>query len=174
VMSAAATLIIFAGLPGTGKSTLARMLAAELGATYLRIDTIEQALRDSRLLAGPMDDAGYRVAYALAADNLRLGRTVVADSVNPVQITRDAWHAAAAAAGAKAIDIEVLCSNSTQHRHRVESRCADIPGHTLPTWQEVVDREYHPWDRAHILVDTANVTVDQALARIRSKLSSAA
>ena len=38
-------LIIFGGLPGSGKSTIARALALRLGAVYLRIDTIEQAIR---------------------------------------------------------------------------------------------------------------------------------
>ena len=37
----------FAGLPGTGKSTLARAVADGLGATFVRIDTIEAALRRS-------------------------------------------------------------------------------------------------------------------------------
>lgn len=39
-------LYIFSGLPGTGKSTLAQYLAKTLGAVYLRIDTIEQAMKD--------------------------------------------------------------------------------------------------------------------------------
>ena len=38
-------LIIFSGLPGSGKSTIARALARRLRAVYLRIDTIEQAIR---------------------------------------------------------------------------------------------------------------------------------
>jgi len=31
---------------------------------------------------------GYEVAYAIAEDNLRLGRTVIADSVYPAEGTR--------------------------------------------------------------------------------------
>ncbi|HKW16869.1 MAG TPA: AAA family ATPase [Terriglobales bacterium] len=84
-------LIIFGGLPGVGKTTIARELARYIGATYLRIDSIEQAIRDCQNIAGPLDEAGYCVAYAVAEDNLRIGRTLIADSVNPLTITRDAW-----------------------------------------------------------------------------------
>ena len=49
-MSVPATLIIFSGLPAAGKTTLARILATQLDALYLRIDTIEQSLRDSPLI----------------------------------------------------------------------------------------------------------------------------
>ena len=41
------TLIIFSGLSATGKTTLASELARQMGAVYLRIDSIEQAIRDS-------------------------------------------------------------------------------------------------------------------------------
>jgi predicted kinase len=73
-------LIIFDGLPGTGKTAIAWELARQLDAMYVRIDSIEQAIRDSGVVSKPLNDAGYRVGYAVAEDNLRLGRTVVADS----------------------------------------------------------------------------------------------
>src|SRR5688500_8500260 len=103
-------LFIFAGLPGTGKTALARRLASELRAAYLRIDTIEQAMRDERLaVSGP---EGYVVAYRVAADNLRLGTSVVADSVNPVTVTRRAWRDVATQAAAAFVEIEVICSDA--------------------------------------------------------------
>jgi adenylylsulfate kinase-like enzyme len=108
-------LIVFGGLPGTGKTTLARAFAQERRATYLRIDTIEQALRSSEMLAGDVGPAGYMVAYALAEANLRLGGIVVADSVNPLTITRDAWRNVAAMATSAIFEIEVVCSDADQH-----------------------------------------------------------
>ncbi|MEM7361302.1 MAG: AAA family ATPase [Pseudomonadota bacterium] len=148
-------LIILSGLPGVGKTTLARALSMQIEATYLRIDAIEQAITNSVLKIHPAEDAGYLVGYALAEENLRLGRTVVADSVNPIELTRQAWLKAAHDAGQQAIEVEVICSDSAEHRKRVESRVPDLEGHQLPTWQEVIERDYEPWDRERIIVDTA-------------------
>ena len=44
-------LIVFGGLPGSGKSSIARELARETGAMWLRIDSIEQPIRESGVVA---------------------------------------------------------------------------------------------------------------------------
>jgi len=92
-------LIVFSGLPGTGKTTIAQSLATRLEATYLRIDTIEQAIRNAGVLADDVGSSGYRVANELAMNNLRPGRSVVVDCVNPVAESRQAWADVAARSG---------------------------------------------------------------------------
>ena len=96
-------LIVLGGLPGVGKTTIARALARVLGAVHIRIDSIELAIRESGVTVVSLDDAGYRVGYAVAEDNVRLGRTVIADSVNPLPITREAWRAIAHRAQVKLV-----------------------------------------------------------------------
>ena len=163
-------LIIFAGLPGVGKTAIARELARKLGAMYLRIDSIEQALRESGAVIGPMNESGYRVAQAIAADNLRLGGTVVADSVNPLRITREAWREVAKKERVDSVEIEIRCSDRVEHRRRVESRSANIPGLTVLAWAEVMAREYEPWDREHIEINTSELSVEESAELILSKL----
>src|SRR5262245_24082131 len=134
-------LIVFSGLPGVGKTAIARQLARQTGAIHLRIDSIVQATRNSGKVSQSLDDAGYRIAFAVVEDNLRLGHTVIADSVNPIKLTRDAWRNVAERAGVTAVEIEVICSDLDEHRRRVESRASDIANLKLPTWKDVVARE---------------------------------
>ena len=161
--------IIFGGLPATGKTTLARELARQLGAVYLRIDTIEQAIAPTDVMS--VGEAGYRVGYAVAEDNLRLGRIVLADSVNPLRITRDAWRNAAKHSGAVFIEVLVVCSDQAEHRRRVETRKTDVVAGGLVTWQDVLTREFEPWDQEHVVIDTAGQTVEKSFAALQAALS---
>ena len=160
-------LLIFGGLPAVGKTAIATGLARSIKAVHLRIDSIEQALRNSNVaISGP---EGYVVAYAVVEDNLRLGRTVIADSVNPIQVTRAAWRKVAQRAGKRYIEIEIVCSDQAEHRRRVESRIADIAGLRLPTWQQVCAREYEPW-QASIVIDTAGQHAEASVSALREIL----
>ncbi len=159
-------LIAFAGLPGVGKTTLAQYLARTLGAVYLRIDTIEQALALSSARVPRSEDAGYQAAFHVAKDNLILGRDVVADSVNPIEESRQMWAQTASQSNARLVQVEVICADTAEHRRRVESRSSDIEGLRLPTWDQVQGRTYAPWTTNRIIIDTARKTINAACAEM--------
>lgn len=165
-------LIVLSGLPGSGKSSIARGLAEKIGAVWLRIDSIEQAIRDSGVVQDELNDAGYRVGYALARDNLRLGRDVISDCVNPWRLTRDAWREAGLLAGARVVEVEIVCSAPYELRRRVETRSVDVPGLEAPDWLAVVGRDYHGWDREHLTVDTAGCDLAACVERLEAALAS--
>ena len=159
-----ATLVVFSGLPGVGKTTIARLLSARLRAVYLRIDTIEQAIRSGGV--GAVGAAGYEVANRLAVENLRLGRHVVADCVNPVATSREGWRKTASEAAARLAEIRVTCSDEAEHRRRLDTRVDDVPGLTRVTWDRVVSAAAEPWDNApHLLLDTAHLSAEEAVER---------
>lgn len=158
-------LVVLSGLPGVGKTAIARQLAVALDAVHVRIDSIEQALRDA---GSVVEGEGYAVGYAVAEDNLRVGRIVVADCVNPWLLTRNEWRAVADRAGVRAIDVEVVCTDVDEHKRRVEARAADIPGHQLPTWAEVMQRDYQPWNSDRFVIDTARLDVTESVGAILS------
>lgn len=129
---------------------------------------IEQAIRSAGVsTVGP---AGYLVGYGLAEANLGPGRVVVADSTNPLHITRQAWRDAAARAGARHLDVEVTCSDAPEHRRRVETRVADIPGHILPDWADVQAHQYEAWHTPHLIVDTASASIAASIIAIKAAL----
>ena len=127
---------------------------------HLRLDTIEAALNESGIIdrAGGWDafpDVGYRTAWAMTRDLLASGRSVVADSVNPISITRAGWESCDRDTGSPVLNVEVVCSDTNSHRQRVEQRTSDLAGLTVPTWTQVEQRLYEPWDEEVVRVDTA-------------------
>jgi predicted kinase len=163
-------LVVLGGLPGTGKTTLGKALAVKRSSTYVRVDEIEHALTHHAKLGPDIGVAGYVVAFALAASNLRLGSLVIADSVNPVPESRQGWRDVAHGEAARLLEIEVICSDEVEHRRRVENRTADIAGFTLPSWGSVMARDYVPWTSPRLVVDTAVLAPDGAVAAVEAAI----
>jgi len=137
----------------------------------LRIDEIEQAIRSAGILSADVGPAGYVVANALAASNLKIGGLVIADCVNPVQESRQGWRKAAAHAQRPLLEVEVICSDPVQHRRRVEERESDIDSLALPTWQSVLAHEYSPWTDPHLVVDTAILAPHEAIRLVEQHMN---
>jgi predicted kinase len=109
---------------------------------------------------------GYAVAHALAAEQLRCGVDVIVECVNPLAVTRDAWQQLACDVPGRLVEVEMICSDREEHRRRAETRTIDIEGHRLPTWADIVTREYEPWTRDRMVIDSAATSADDAVIRI--------
>ncbi len=159
-------LTVVGGLPATGKSTIATILAEQTSTPYLRVDRIEQAIVDWSPLTHPVGPVGYAVAHVVALEQLQLGQDVIVECVNPVALTRDAWVATAAAADAVCVEVEVTCPDLAEHRRRVESRPTDVEGLIKPDWESIAAREYEPWTRPHLTINSTTTSPQIAVRRI--------
>lgn len=151
-------LVVVGGLPAVGKTAVCRALLGERPMTWLRVDSIEQALRRSGEMAPDMPGgAGYYAAAAVAGDVLSTGGDVLVECVNPLPITRRLWERTAADAGSCLLQVELVCSDRDEHRRRVEQRVSDIAGLVLPDWRDVLQRDYAPWPEADLRLDTGRL-----------------
>ena len=165
-------LVVFSGLPGTGKTTISRTMAAKHSAVYLRIDVIEQEIRSAGVLAADVGSAGYVAANALAESNLASGALVIADCVNPVRASREGWRMVGTRSQKPLIEVEVICSDPIEHRRRLEERRADIDGLILPTWQDVLQRRYEAWVEPRLTIDTVQLSPTEAVAVVERHMHS--
>ncbi|HEU5006248.1 MAG TPA: AAA family ATPase [Jatrophihabitantaceae bacterium] len=152
-------LIVLAGLPGVGKTTVAHALAARLRAAVIRVDAIEAAIVRHGLDSHPVGPIGYAIAHEIASGCLRAGTPVVVDAVNPVPASRAGWHSLAASTVAPFTFVEVVLADRVEHRRRVAGRVSDLDGLVVPSWDDVLASGYEPWDESR---DGTRLVVDGA------------
>lgn len=86
-------------------------------------------------------------------------------------MTRKEWNDVASILNADFVNIEVICSDKMEHRNRVENRKVGVENLKLPTWEEVINREYHKCNEPRILIDTSRQTIDQSFNLLKKELS---
>jgi predicted kinase len=149
-------LIVTAGLPGAGKSTIAEQIGARLGLPVVSVDPIESAILSAGIDPDqPTGLAAYLVAESIAGAELAQEHTVIVDAVNAVNPAREQWVTLAHKYGDALKFIEVVCSDSEIHRQRLESRNRNLPHVTEPTWHAVEQSldEYDEWSGVSAEVD---------------------
>lgn len=150
-------LVVLSGLPGSGKTLLARALGIALDAVVLSVDSVEKSIRRAGVNpAEPIGLAAYSVTQGLADDELALGHTVVADAVNQAPEARQVWQALARHHGAALRVVEVVCGDPTEHRRRVEERASTEKSMPPMRWQRVCElaESYRPWPAPTLTVDS--------------------
>lgn len=76
--------------------------------------------------------------------------------------------------GAAYVNVEIVCRDLQEHRRRIDTRAATVPGLKLPIWEQVLARDYRPWSEARLVIDTGGKSVEQSLQELLQKLATAA
>jgi predicted kinase len=151
------TLISISGLPGSGKSTIAEALSKKMKLPIFSVDPIESAILRSGIGKGfETGLAAYLVAETLAAEQLKLGLSVIIDAVNAVTEARLMWSNLAERYQAKLIIVECILEREV-HRERIEARVRNLCGLPEVTWEEIENRrrDYAEWKQERLVLDTA-------------------
>jgi predicted kinase len=152
-------LIVFSGLPGTGKSALAEIVAREFCIPVFAKDWLEATLVRNQLKPmnpdKPLGSASYEFLTVLAERQLMLGQSVILDSVASTKSIRATWRKLAETYHAEWLVVECICSDEKIHRARLSMRQRGISGWHELKWSEVqrVKEYYYPWDEDRLILD---------------------
>jgi predicted kinase len=155
-------LILFSGLPGTGKSSLAEAVGRTLKIPVFAKDWIEANLVTSGLTSNNKDHllgfAGYNLLTLLAERQLKLQQSVILDCVASTETIRATWKELAERFDANWLVIECICSDENLHRERLTERERGIPGWYELEWKDIenVKSYFIPWCEPRLILDAVN------------------
>ena len=134
------TLVIFSGLPGTGKSTLANRLARELRWPLLRIDDVAASVPEDADIS--FWDSRISELLRLTEAQLELGVSVILDSVF-MNTDRHYAQNIARKYQARFRPIYIFVSDDKVWKQRVTARFNDVNDKDIATWEQIQHQRLH-------------------------------
>lgn len=173
-------LVLVSGLPGTGKSTLARCIAEQAHFEVLRSDVIRKEIfpvvQNSRSSPEVYSHDGtqrvYNECLSRAAEHLRHGGRVIVDATFQREDERQRFLQLAIDHGCRSVWLECIASPEIT-KQRIEARHGDASDADWPVHQLVKSRWEQPSEttaRFHVLVETGEscqFATDAAIAALR-------
>lgn len=155
-------IIIFSGLPGTGKSTLAEAVGRQLSIPVFAKDWLEATILRSGLIASDpsnpeqlLGSVGYELLTTLAERQLMLDQSVILDSVASTRSIRETWKNLCGRYHAQWLVIECISSDESFHRAQLAKRQRKISGWHELKWSDVekVKEYFAPWEEERLVLD---------------------
>ncbi|GLY46943.1 ATP-binding protein [Lentzea sp. NBRC 102530] len=162
--------VLVAGIPGAGKSTLAEALAKSLRTPVFSMDWTLGSLVLARAITDEnVDEVLELQLTAQVARHVQLGIDVVVDATAHTRAERAKWRELTERLGGVFAGVECVCSDERLHRDRVEGRSRGIPvWHATVPWEHVQRMRglWEPWDEDHLVLDSAVESPEGSTRRV--------
>ncbi len=164
-------LVIFSGLPGVGKTTLAHRLARTLQWTLLKIDDVIGEVPENPGIE--FWDSKVDVLLDVLNTQLELGLDVIVDSVF---MNMDRQHAQKLAEkyNVRFLPIYVFLSDDKVWQERVTKRLNELNDQDVATWERIQHQREHfaSWEKDTALFIDSIDSVEQNFGRIMEFVNS--
>ena len=161
-------LLLIAGLPGTGKTTVARAFAALSGATHLNSDVLRRELGLMGHYAPEDKEKVYDTMLSKTREALSCGETVVVDSTFYKEQVRAPFTALADECGVPLLWVEVQAGEQTL-RERLSHPRPDSEA-DFQVYEKIRDA-FEPLPGNRLVVNTDQDTPESAAAKIQQYLN---
>jgi predicted kinase len=161
-------LVVFCGLPGSGKSYMARLLQPHLRATAVGTDFVRRILFQKPCYRAAESAWVYAVCHELVERRLLRGESVIFDGTNLIERNRQVLYRIASNTQARLVLVHMIAAEQViQERMSRRGQGQDGNDHSeadLVVYQKLRQTE-EPIKRQHIVIDSA-LDAEQSVRRI--------
>jgi predicted kinase len=152
-------LVMLCGLPGTGKSHLARGLAEVLPFVIVESDQVRRILFPECSYSGEESRWVHRTCHALMAKLLRKGVRVIYDATNLHERHRELVYRLADGEEVKLVIVKAVAPERVAHdrlqnRHEGDASDGEVSDADWEVYRRMV-RDVDPIGRNHVVIDTS-------------------
>ncbi|MBI2085492.1 MAG: AAA family ATPase [Candidatus Aenigmarchaeota archaeon] len=161
-------LILVCGLPGTGKTTIAKALSQATGYTLIRTDVIRKELLNENKYTEKERDTVYEQILTIAGQKLRGGEDCILDGTFYKKSLRNEARETAEKNGSKFHLVECVLHEDSVKK-RINARKGDESEADFAVYRKL-KKTFEPITRKHIVIDTSKGTknnIDKILEDIK-------
>ena len=148
-------LIMICGLPGTGKSTLAKAVAEKIGAVHISSDTVRMKLLKERTYSEEEKEKIYDLMLKEAENLLKEGKTIVLDATFYKKKLRELVKGIAEKAESKFFIVECITEENLLKERIFSRKKEETESETDFEIYKKVKAQFEPIEEDHIAVDTS-------------------
>lgn len=149
-------LVMICGLPGTGKSTLAKAVAEKIDAVYLNSDSIRLGMLEEREYTEEEKKQVYEAMFEKSAEEMKEGKNVVLDATFYKKELRDDAKETADEAGTDFYVIECVTHEDLLRERILNRGKEETESEADFEVYKKVKEQFEPVSEEHLAVDTSN------------------